>query len=674
MKSRQELLNATDDVIDDAVKYADPMVLRGLLYLLTGDESIALIAVSPPGFRFLEGTSVTDPADIALLKAKAADFLKAYRDAGAGDLPIGPKERLHRSLNLTAGRDISDAEVEFWLEQLAIDPFVRGLSWQSPPLPERLAEFSVAVIGAGMGGLNVAVQLKRAGLPFVVLEKNPSVGGTWYENRYPGARVDSPSRGYSHVFGVDYVWPGPFCPQSENEKYFNWVADNFAIRDRIEFNTEVKSVIWDDQAALWEIKAVGPQGLRTVRANAVFSCVGFLSRPNLPEINGMDTFTGPAFHTARWPSDLDVTGKRIAVIGTGCSGYQMVPELAKLADHTYVFQRTPNWCYDLPGYLKPFPPQVNWLDRNLPYHSNFMRYRIAILAGPENVRPRWEIDPNFSDPHARSALNKSIRDERISFMRRKLADRPELFEKMLPEAPPMAARPILVDPDYSIFDALLRDNVTLVSDGIERITPDGILARDGHEYPVDIIVFATGFKANDFLWPMEVRGRGGQRVEELWEKDGARAYLGAMLPGFPNFFIVYGPNSNSVSGLQIPDFEEIVTRFGLECIRGLIEQGKRTVDVTTDAYWRFNDVLDRWEAFKIYMDPRANNYYRNKHGRSAGNSPIDSRLMWGWLRSPVAPRPDLVLFNGGPVAAGGGPTSGGADEVHPHFGHDLIAE
>jgi 4-hydroxyacetophenone monooxygenase len=679
MNARPELLNATDEVIDDAVKYVDPMVLRGLLYQLTGDESVAATAVSSVEVYFLEAMTVTDPGDIALLRSKAAEFLKSYRDAGAGELSIGPEERLHRSLNLTAGVDIADADVELWLEQLAIDPFARGLVWQNPPSVERLANFSVAVIGAGMGGLNVAVQLKQAGVPFVVLEKNPSVGGTWHENRYPGARVDSPSRSYSHIFGVDYVWPNPFCPQSENEKYFNWVADNFEVRDRIEFNTEVKSVIWDDQAAVWEIEAVGPQGPRTLRVNVVVSAVGFLSRPNLPQIAGQDTFSGPSVHTARWPSDLDVSDKRVAVIGTGCTGYQLVPELAKLAGHTYIFQRTPNWCFDAQGYLQPFPPQVNWLDRNLPYHTNFMRYRIGFLYGPDILRPRWEIDPGYADPHALSAMNNSIREQRIAFMRSKLADRPDLFDKMLPPMPPMTARPVLIDSDDSIFDALLRDNVTLISDGIRAITANGIVTSDGEQLEVDIIVYATGFKANEFLWPMDVRGRDGQRLEKLWEKDGARAYLGVMLPGFPNFFMVYGPNTNPLCGLQVPDFEEIVTRFALECIRGLFEQNKRTVDVAFDAYQRFNDVLDRWESFKTYRDPRVNNYYRNEYGRSAANSPIDLRLMWGWLRSPIAPRPDLVLYDGSPVAGAnpvvnGGLVKGGADEIHPYFGQDLVVE
>src|SRR5208282_5693539 len=188
---------------------------------------------------------------------------------------------------------------------------------------------------------------------------------------------------------------------------------------------------------------------------------------------------------------------------------------------------------------------------------------------------------------------------------RKLAGRLDLIEKMTPVAPPYSARPIIVDGSNCIYDALLRDDVTLVTERIRKINPNGIEVEGGGEYPVDIIVYATGFKANDFLWPMEVRARGGKRIEDLWQKDGARAYLGTMLPGFPNFFMIYGPNTNNWGGLQIVDFEEFVTRFALSCIGGLIRDGKRTVEVTQDAYRDYNAHVDRSESRMMYTDPRA---------------------------------------------------------------------
>jgi 4-hydroxyacetophenone monooxygenase len=666
MTVRQELLDATDDVIDDAVRFADPMVLRGLLYQLTGDESVAATDVSARVLGLVEAMVLTNPSDAELLQSKAADLLKAYRDRGDAEIPLGPADRLRRSLSLCCGEDIAAADWEMWLEQLAIDPWARGLVWTDEPDPRRLQEFTVAVIGAGAGGLGAAVQLAHAGLPYVVLEKNSGVGGTWFENRYPGARVDSPSRTYTHIFGVDFDYPNPFCEQKENERYFNWVADTFGVREHIEFNTEVKSVIWDEAAKHWMIDAVGPDGPRSWHANAVISGVGFLSRPNIPDLEGLATFEGQAFHTARWPADLDLSGKRVAVIGSGCSSYQLVPELVKLAEHTYLFQRTPNWCFDVAGYLAPFPPQVTWLDRNFPYFTNFTRFRVSWLYGPDSLGSAFTADPAFKDVHARSAVNKRARDSRLEFLRRKFADHPEMVEKMLPVAPPFSSRPVLVDSDYCVYDALLRDDCTLVTEGIRRIKEDGIEVEGGGEVPVDVIVLATGFKANDFLWPMEVRGRDGQLLDQLWEKDGARAYIGTMLPGFPNFFMIYGPNTNATGGLGIFDFEEMVTRFALECIEHLILEGKDTVDVSVDGYWRYNHELDRLEALKIYKDPRANNYYQNEHGRSAANSPFDVRQMWTWLRRPQdhqSATPEVV-----------GPSTSGGAAVRPHFGEDLLVD
>lgn len=352
----------------------------------------------------------------------------------------------------------------------------------------------------------------------------------------------------------------------------------------------------------------------------------------------MESFGGVACHTAQWPKDLDVTGKRVAVIGSGASGYQTTPEIAKKASHTCLFQRTPSWCYENPSYIRPLPEQSTWLDRNFPFLVNFARFRLSFMYGPDSVKVSARRDPAFEDPHAGSAANKRTRDDRIAYLRRKLAGRPDLIEKMIPVAPPMSSRPVLIDTEDSIFEALLRDDVSLVTDPIERITVNGIRAG-GTEHAVDVIVYATGFKASDFLWPMEIRGRQGVRIEDLWAKDGARAYIGSMLPGFPNFFMAYGPNTNNFGGFQIVDLLEIELRFALQCIAGLITQDKRTVEVTEDAYWRFNAELDREESFMLYMDPRVSNYYRNEHGRSAVNCPIDFRRMWRWLRDPTGPVP-----------------------------------
>jgi 4-hydroxyacetophenone monooxygenase len=652
----EELRRASDREIEDAVPYADKMVLRGVLYHVTGDERVAATAVEPARRGLVVAKVVADPGEGELLQARAAEFLKRYRDGGADGAALDQYEkRLKRSLDLVAGEEIAERDVEYWSEELALTPWARSLEWPQQPAPGKLRDFHVLLIGLGLNGLNAAIQLKKAGIPFTAVEKNPDVGGTWFENHYPGCRVDTPSRAYSLICGAEFDPPYSFSPQRENLKYARWMVDKHGILPHIEFETEVLSLSWDESAKLWEARSEGRGGSRIWRVNAVISAVGFLSRPSEPKLEGAENFKGRSFHTARWPDEVDVAGKRVAVIGSGASGYQTFPEIARVAEHTFLFQRVPNWVFDIEGYLNPLAPQVNWLERNLPYYRNFLRFRSKWMYGPNVLGPIFNRDPNINDP---------IRAQRIEFMRRKFANRPDLFDKMLPKYPPFASRPVLVDNKYSVYDALTQNNTTLVTDGIARVTERGILDNKGNEHTVDFIAMATGFKANEFLWPMDVRGREGRRVEHLWKKDGPRAYIGTMLPGFPNFFMIYGPNTNPLGGAGVLTVHEMVSRFIASCLAHLIINDKRSLEVTVEAYDRYNAELDKAEELKIYARSGLSNYYTNEFGRSPGNCPFDGRKLWEWLRDPT----------GGYVKRAPGVSINADSRVHPYFGQDLIVK
>ena len=626
---RPELLNATDAQIEDAVKYADPMVLRGLVYQLTGDPELRNLEVKRFLMGFYEGRIPVDEEGTAMLQRKAAEFLKSYRDSGAGAIDIGPKERLHESINLMFGVPIADEDIGLFKEEMALDPWARSLIWQKQPSAEQLEGFSVTIIGAGMGGLNAALQLKRAGIPFTVIEKNAGVGGTWYENRYPGARVDTPSRSYTHLFGAEFGYPNPFCPWTENVRYFDWVADSFGLRELITFNTEVNSMTWDEDAAEWEIRTRGPNGEKVHRSRAVITGVGFLNRPQIAEFEGAKDFKGQSWHTSRWPAAVDLSDKKVAVIGTGATGLQMIPELALQAKEVTVFMRTPQWLFPIPGYRSPFPDQVGWLDRNLPFHTNFMRARTAYSPFYESL---LRVDPNFDDPFSRSESNKAARDFCVDFLRSKFPDDEAAVAKLTPPHPVLSARPIMVDPEYSVLDAVQRDNVTLVTSGIERVNAGGVLGADGTQHDVDVIVYATGFHATEYLFPMEITGRGGKTIEQLWAKDGARAYRGCMMPGFPNLWSIYGPNTNGALG--VATFHEMVGYFAMRCMERLIVEGERSIDVKEDAYWAYNRLIDEKNNTCVWSDPRAHNYYWTEHGRSAVMNPLTGPQMWSLLKEP----------------------------------------
>jgi 4-hydroxyacetophenone monooxygenase len=626
-----ELRDASDEQIERAVAHAQPMVLRGLLYQLTGDEEVAAtrVMVDPAGFQTF--MMVAGEADVAMLRRKAVGFLRALRDSGSGPVDIGPEDRLRRSVPLTLGEELDDAEFEYCREELALDPWARTLAWSEPPPPERLRDFSVTVIGAGFGGLNVALMLKRAGIPYTVIEKDSGVGGTWWETRYPGARVDTPSRAYTHIFGANFPYSSPFCGWAENQRYFDWVADTFDLRDDIVFDTEVRALTWDEAAGEWAVEIDGPAGRRTLRSNAVVTAVGFLNRPRIPEFEGMAGFRGPSWHTSRWPQDADVAGKRVAVIGTGCTGYQLIPELALRTGHVVAFQRTPQWMFGVDGYLSPFAEDESWLDRNLPYYSSFMRLR-TLGTGKAFMR-MTEIDPGFDDPHAVSARNKVVREAALEFLHRKVAD-PELRAKMTPPHPPWSARAVVVDTEYSVLDAIQRDDVTLVTSGVRRITETGIEDGDGTHHEVDVIVYATGFHASEYLFPMTVTGIGGRTLEDLWMVGGARAHRFCMYPGFPNLWSVYGPNTNGVLGPGT--FHDLVTRYALECMERLILGGARAIEPRREAYDRFNADVDARNARKVWSDPRATTtYYWTEHGRSAVMCPFNSPEIFTLLRHPA---------------------------------------
>ena len=633
--AQSDLLKASDAEIEDAVNYADAMALRGLLYQLTGDEELKDIALKTVLGGYLERKVIANQEDVAMVRRKAADFLKRCRDAGGGPTDIGPRDRLPVSLGLMRGETIPGESLGLYIEETALDPWIRSLQWRETPDPERLENFRVVVVGAGMGGLVAALHLKRAGIPYTVIEKNAGVGGTWYENRYPGSRLDSPSRSYTHLFGVDFPYANPFSPWAENQRYFSWVADFFDLRKDMVFETEVLSLTWDEATSQWEIVTRDQDGEHVEHANAVMTSVGFLNRPRLPDIEGRDTFEGEAWHTVEWPSDGVIKDKRVAVIGTGATGYQTVPEMALEAEHVTVFQRTPQWVFPAPGYRSPFGAQVYWLNRNFPFYTNFMRLGSGSAEAFEAVTT---IETDFDDPHCCSPSNKIARDVAVGFLQEKLKD-PELVDMMTPEHPVWSARPIQVDPEYCILDAIQRDNVTLITDGIRRINKTGIETTDGRQIDVDVIAYATGFHANEYLFPMTVTGRDGQTIEQLWADGGARAYRTCMMSGFPNLFAIYGPNTNG--SLSPATFHEMVACFALQCLQELILEEKSSVEVKPAAYWDYNRMIDDRNNTRVWSDRRVQSYYWSKHGRSATMNPLRGPEMWHLLREPDLA--DLVI-------------------------------
>jgi len=267
-----------------------------------------------------------------------------------------------------------------------------------------------------------------------------------------------------------------------------------------------------------------------------------------------------------------------------------------------------------------------------------MRFRVAYRhASERDIAQYVNVDPDFDDPHAVSAGNRALREACLEVIRRKIDD-PELVAKMTPVHPPFSARPVVVDPDNCIVHGIQRENVSLVTEGIRRINRTGIESWDGTKHDVDVIVFATGFRANDYLYPMTIQGRNGRMLEDLWAKDGPRAYVGCMMPGFPNLWSIYGPNTNGC--LLTASFHELIALYAMQCMEHLVLDGKRSIDVKEDAYWWYNKILDERQANRVYADPRTRSYYWSEYGRSITNCGFSAGEMWRFIR-----RPDLDAMN-----------------------------
>ena len=528
------------------------------------------------------------------------------------------------------GTDLDDGYRRMLAEELAVTGDLRvpepisGDGW--PPTD---ADYPVAVIGAGMSGILAAHRLKQAGVDCVVLEKNRDVGGTWLENTYPGCRVDVFNHVYSYAGEQRPDWPEYHSSQPVLLDYFRDCARRWGIRDRIRFGTGVKAMSWDEQARRWTLQLGGGE---TVTAGAVVSAVGQLNRPLMPRIEGTDDFAGEKFHSSAWRHDIDWDGLRVAVIGTGASALQFIPHLAEEAAHVTVFQRTPPWLIPRPVYHEPLAEGLLELFRLIPGYAHWFRLRL-FWCTHEGTVGALRRDPAWDGPLDRAVSRRNEETRRLLtlYLRSQFGDRPDLLAKVVPDYPVGSKRVVL---DNGIWAATLkRPNVELVSDDIERIEPEGVKGAGGRLHRADVIVFGTGFRASEFLMPMRVTGRGGADLHETWAGD-ARAYNGACVPGFPNLFCIYGPNTNIVVNGSIIYFAECATHYVVECLRLLAERGAAAMDCRPGAYERYAARMDEHNSQMAWGISPVNSWYKSPSGRIAQNWPLPLIDYWRQTRRP----------------------------------------
>jgi len=630
MTAAVSLKGADDAAIRAALGAANPTCLRAVLFQLTGDPVIAKLKTEPA-----VGTSdrAAPPAlereeDRELVRRRMAEVLGRIRDGSFAVPPEPSLEQFRPLAECFFAESLSEQITRFWYEEFGVQPLPRGVDMSGIPEATRRAAH-VIVIGGGMNGITAGVALKAAGVSFTIIEQNPDLGGTWERNRYPGARVDVASFAYCNTYEPFHPWQHNYAVRDELKDYLRGHATKHGLWDHVRLNTKVTALRWDGANKRWNIDIEGASGKQTLQAQFVISAIGLFGRASFPNIAGLDSFQGRLLHSTQWDPDYDIHGKRIAVIGTGSSGIQMIGPLSRQpVKQITIFQRSPAWLANVPGYEESIPDAQRWLSDNVPYYRNWLRLT-AVYGVGDAYGKNFDIDPQWKDPHTVNAANHRLRTSLMDYMKSKLGHRPELLEKCTPNYPPLAKR---LPKDNGWYDAVLKDNVELVTEGIERVTPRGVLTRDGKEREFDLIVLATGFKASEFLLSIDVQGD-GVSLKEAWSAEGARAYWGVTIPHFPNLFCTYGPNTNG-RAVGPAAWGEMQVRYALKCIRNLLSSGKRTLSVRQEPFKAYNEELDARLAKMIFSVPGQSSYYVNEHGRIATNGGFYNREYYQWSYEP----------------------------------------
>jgi len=651
-----ERIEATDEEIEAAVEAASVPALMMSMIQMSGETGLLEGAIRPRPPEMLDVQLGLTPEEQAVMRKEALQVIRAYRDAGCPPAPPPSSETIDRMLAFLAGEPrFPEALRGLVLEELDLEGSDPRRARIDPEAIRRAgSDFHVILIGAGMSGLLVAFRLKQEGVPFTILEKNPGVGGTWFENRYPGCRVDIASHAYSFSFDPG-EWQHLFGVHGEVRDYFARIAREYGLLDHIVFGAEVERATFDEASGRWHVEYRHEGRAASASGNVLVSAVGQLNRPKIPEIPGRESFRGPQMHTACWDPGFDERDRHVAVAGSGASAFQLVPELARSASRVTVFQRSPQWMLPNPDYHDAIPEAHEWCFHHLPGYARW--YRVITIWGQlDKAEARVEIDPTWDDGGlSASAVNRALRDQLVGYMESQIQE-PGLLEKVVPDYPPMGTR--MLQDNGSWLATLQRPNVELVPTAIERVTETGVVAEDGQEIAVDAIVWATGFHADRFLWPLEVEGRDGALLSRAWS-DLPRAYLGISIPGFPNLFCLYGPNTNVAHTANVILISELQASHVLSGIKRILEHDLATIECREETAREYESRLSEALERRVWSHPKVHGFYRNASGRVVVNMPWSAADYWQWTReldpADYLETPREVETPVGPPRTRGGP-------------------
>jgi 4-hydroxyacetophenone monooxygenase len=612
-----------------AVAVANIPTLLMVLIQLTGDFEWMGERYRPKRTKGFDDNDTAGLPDAVQAEVRAAALraIEAWRGGKAVALPEPSAVQVVQMLGFSMSDEVPAEYGPMFAEDVQTRPVALELESASKPhVPEG---FLVAIVGAGASGICAAVHLANLGIEYVILERNPDIGGTWFENRYPGAGVDVPSHFYSYSFHP-YDWPTYFALQDDVRKYLNDVADHFKLRDRIRPSSDVTAATFDEASQTWELQIRLPNGAyELLRANILITAVGAFNTPKIPSIPGLDTFEGSWFHTARWPDDVDLRGKRVAVVGTGASAMQVVPAIVDDVADVTIFQRSRQWAQPFPKFKKAVPSDIRYLFQAVPLYYSWYRLRLTWVF-QDKLHKSLQKDPSW--PHPERSLNKTNERHReylTSYLRSELDDREDLINEALPEYPPFGKRMLM---DNGWFRSLTRENVHLVTEPIKRVSGNQIITQTGASHEADVLVLATGFDAVHFVSSIEVRGRSGGTLQDAWNGDDGRAFLGLAIPDFPNLFTLYGPNTQTGHGGSLIYTVEAQVHYFLDLLTKMLEGGIGSVECRPEPYDSYAQRIDEANEAMIWTHPGMDTYYRNSRGRVVVVNPLPNLEFWRLTR------------------------------------------
>jgi 4-hydroxyacetophenone monooxygenase len=609
----------SDMTIADAVRDADLRVLTMCLFQITGDRKwlrqpylprrdVRLIAPEDAGF----------PDGIAGEIRAAA--VEAFGSEPAIDDP--GDELMVEMMRACLGEPVGDEYAPMMREELG---FVsRDVAW-----PDTAEPPSILIVGAGASGIIMGARLDRMGLDYDIVERGSSVGGVWRDNRYPGAGVDTPNHAYSFSFARPHRWSRFFSPQADLEAYLRQTADECDVTRHVEFGTSLTRAHWDDDAQHWVVGLDGPAGTETRHYRVLISAIGQLNVPKPPPVPGTAAFDGPCFHSSNWPDDLDLAGKRVAVIGTGASAMQIVPAIADQVAELTVYQRTAQWARPIPRYHDPIPEGSQWLFEHLPFYASWFRFVMLWRYG-DGLLPLLRKDPEWTHPHSINRANERHRQQMADHLLAELDGRPDLVDKCMPTYPPYGKRILL---DNGWFAAVRKPNVELVVEPVDHVDTTGVVAQGEHR-DHDVIVLANGFEVFQGASRLGLHGRGGVDLADLWADDDPMAYLGITVADFPNLFIMQGPTTGLGHGGSAIFQAECHARHITACLAALADADGRSIEVREAPMVEYNDAFDAEHEHLIWSTEGLRNWYRNDAGRVVVIMPWRLVDYWAMTHDP----------------------------------------